>query len=113
MDIQLKRGLLEPCVLAVLRAEDSYGYQLVKDISQCIDISESTLYPVLKRLESMKMVAVYTVEHNGRLRKYYQITDVGEGRLRAFMDDWQEVRQIYDFIRSKMAKGTEDGGEGK
>ena len=71
MDTQLKKGFLEFCVLASLIQKDSYGYQIIKDVSQCIDISESTLYPILKRLENHSYVETYTVEHNGRLRKYY------------------------------------------
>lgn len=99
MDIQLKRGLIEICVLKVLTFSDSYGYQLVKDISKCIKISESTLYPILKRLEAGGLLTVYSVEHNGRLRKYYQITDLGRKRIDDFLLEWQEVMSVYDFIR--------------
>ncbi|MGN0172827.1 MAG: PadR family transcriptional regulator [Acutalibacteraceae bacterium] len=99
MDIQLKRGLIEICVLKVLTFSDSYGYQLVKDISKCIKISESTLYPILKRLEAGGLLTVYSVEHNGRLRKYYQITDLGRKRIDDFILEWQEVMSVYDFIR--------------
>lgn len=84
MDVQLKRGFLEICVLAALEKEDSYGYKIIKDISCCINISESTLYPILKRLESGKCLTVYSVEHNGRLRKYYRITDVAKKDKRIF-----------------------------
>ena len=52
IDPQLKRGLLDICVLSLLRRGDSYGYQIIKDLSGCIEISESTLYPILRRLES-------------------------------------------------------------
>ena len=69
MDIQLKRGLLEVCVLAALQEHDSYGYQIIRDIESCIEISESTLYPILRRLETALFLRVYSVEHNGRLRK--------------------------------------------
>lgn len=103
MDVQLKRGLLEACVLAVLDKGDSYGYQIIKDISVCLDISESTLYPILKRLENNSMLIVYSVEHNGRLRKYYRITAEGQKKLRDFLDDWKEVMLVYNFI----AKGEE------
>ena len=65
MDVQLRRGLLEVCVLTVLCRGDSYGYRLVRDVSEIIEISESTLYPILKRLEAAGMVNVYSVEHNG------------------------------------------------
>lgn len=100
MDIQLKRGLLEICVLADLLSADSYGYQLIKDISKCVDISESTLYPILKRLESAEMLTVYSVEHDGRLRKYYRITDAGRKRIDDFCREWQEVVAVYDFINN-------------
>lgn len=98
MDIQLKRGLLEVCVLAVLNKNDSYGYQLIKDISTCIEISESTLYPILKRLQNGKMLVEYSSEHNGRLRKYYKITEIGQQRIADFLDEWKEVTEVYQFI---------------
>lgn len=99
MDIQLKRGLLEACVLAVLVRGDSYGYQMIKDISQCIEISESTLYPILKRLEAGEMLTVYSSEHNGRLRKYYRITESGRQKIKSFKDEWKEVTAVYNFIK--------------
>ena len=77
MDVQLKRGILEICVLASVKGEDSYGYRIIKDIQPYMEISESTLYPILKRLESSGCLTHYSVEHNGRLRKYYQITKEG------------------------------------
>ncbi len=102
MDIQLKKGLLENCVLAVLNKDDSYGYQIVKDISLHIKISESTLYPILKRLEGNELLSVYSVEHNGRLRKYYRITDEGKKKLKSFKEEWMEVMDVYNFIVSKI-----------
>ena len=102
MDIQLKKGLLENCVLAVLNEEDSYGYRIVKDISPHINISESTLNPILKRLESNELLSFYSVEHNGRLRKYYKITDEGKEKLKSFNEEWMEVMDVYNFIVSKI-----------
>lgn len=99
MDTQLKKGLLETCVLTVLRKEDSYGYKIVKDISSCIEISESTLYPILRRLENSNCLSIYSLEHNGRLRKYYKITDVGIARIDEFIDGWDQVMKVYDFIK--------------
>lgn len=99
MDIQLKKGLLENCVLAVLMKSDSYGYQMVKDISEHIEITESTLYPILRRLENAETVSVYTVEHNMRLRKYYKITSRGKEQLRAFLQDFDNVLEIYKYIK--------------
>lgn len=102
MDIQLRRGVLEACVLTVLRRGDSYGYQLVKDVSEMIEISESTLYPILKRLESGGLLTVYSVEHNGRLRRYYRITEAGSQRIKAFIDEWKELMRIYSVIEREM-----------
>lgn len=98
MDIQLKRGLLEVCVLAAVKKEDTYGYRIIKDISPYVSISESTLYPILKRLQASGMIREYTVEHNSRLRKYYSITDAGERRISEFLGEWSDVMRAYEFI---------------
>ena len=94
----MKRGLLDVCVLAAIRDEDSYGYRIVKDLSPYVEISESTLYPILRRLENGQMLTVRTAEHNGRLRKYYHITDSGIERLKQFEIEWKELMQIYEFV---------------
>lgn len=98
MDVQLKRGLLEVCVLAAIRDEDSYGYQMIKDMQPYVTLSESTLYPILRRLEEAGCLTVRSVEHQGRLRKYYHITDVGLIRLTMFDKDWEEMQAIHQFV---------------
>ena len=98
MDIQLKRGLLDVCVLAAIRSEDSYGYKIIKDMEPYILLSESTLYTILKRLENAKMLTVRTAEHNGRLRKYYHITKEGLSRIEDFKEEWKEILSIYKFV---------------
>lgn len=98
MDIQLKRGLLDVCVLAAIRHADSYGYQILKDIKPYVELSESTLYPILRRLESANCLTVRSAEHNGRLRKYYHITAEGTRRLEEFRSDWLEIEAIHRFI---------------
>jgi PadR family transcriptional regulator PadR len=98
MDVQLKRGLLDACVLAAIKNEDSYGYKIIKDMKPYLEMSESTLYTILKRLESAGMLTVRTAEHDGRLRKYYRITDVGLKRIEEFKKEWKEVMQIYRFV---------------
>ena len=98
MDIQLKRGLLDVCVLAAIKDEDSYGYQIIKDIKPYVEISESTLYPILRRLESTGLLTVRTAEHNGRLRKYYHITPLGLDRIEDFKAEWREIMLIYKFV---------------
>ena len=98
MDIQLKRGLLDVCVLAAIKNEDSYGYKIIKDVKPYVELSESTLYTILKRLEGAGMLTVRTSEHDGRLRKYYHITKKGLSRLEDFKNEWREVMSIYKFV---------------
>ena len=98
MDIQMKRGLLDVCVLAAIKDEDSYGYQIIKDIKPYVEISESTLYPILRRLESSELLTVRSAEHNGRLRKYYSITEKGLERIESFKKEWDEIISIYNFV---------------
>lgn len=98
MDTQLKKGFLEVFVLAALRKEPSYGYKIISDISPYMEISESTLYPILKRLEAGGYLIVTSKEHNGRLRKYYEITPTGIDKIKSFIDDIKQLDKLYDFI---------------
>jgi len=98
MDIQLKRGLLDVCVLAAIQNEDSYGYKIIKDMKPYIELSESTLYTILKRLETANMLTVRSAEHGGRLRKYYRITEMGRRRIEDFKSEWKELLSIYQFV---------------
>ena len=98
MDIQLKRGILDACVLAAIKNEDSYGYKIIKDLKPYIELSESTLYTILKRLEAAKMLTVRTAEHDGRLRKYYRITETGVKRIEEFRTEWKEAVSVYRFV---------------
>ncbi|MBQ6714583.1 MAG: PadR family transcriptional regulator [Clostridia bacterium] len=107
MDIQLKRGLLDICVLAAIEHEDSYGYKIIKDIKPFMDISESTLYPILRRLETAELLTVRSEEYNGRLRKYYHITEAGIDRITAFKKEWEEILSVYRFINAE--KGDKNG----
>ena len=99
MDPQLKRGFLEACVLAALARQDSYGYQIIKDVPDKLGLTESTLYPILKRLEQAQCLTVYSVEHSGRLRKYYRITEWGIQRINEFIAEWDDVVAFNDYIR--------------
>ena len=98
MDAQLKKGLLELCVLVSLKKEESYGYKIISDISPYVEISESTLYPILKRLEATGCLTTRSKEHNGRLRKYYMITEAGKLRIKESLVDLEELQRIYDYI---------------
>ena len=101
----MKRGLLDVCVLAAIKNEDSYGYQIIKDMKPFVEISESTLYPILRRLEAAELLTVRSAEHNGRLRKYYHITERGLARIEAFREEWREMISIYQFVTKE--KGNE------
>ena len=98
MDVQLKRGILDVCVLAAIKDEESYGYKIIKDLQPYVRLSESTLYTILKRLEESKMLTVRSSEHGGRLRKYYRITEAGRKRIDEFRAEWEEIMAIYRFI---------------
>ena len=98
MDVQLKRGILDVCVLAAIKDEESYGYKIIKDLQPYVRLSESTLYTILKRLEESKMLTVRSSEHGGRLRKYYRITEAGKKRIDEFRAEWEEIMAIYRFI---------------
>ena len=107
MDVQLKRGLLDICVLAAIKHEDSYGYQIIKDMQPYVKISESTLYPILRRLEAARLLTVRSAEHSGRLRKYYHITPAGLERINAFEREWEEILSIYRFVVREEEKSDE------
>ncbi len=98
MDVQLKRGLLDVCVLTAIKNEDSYGYKIIKDMKPYIEMQESTLYTILKRLELSGLLTVYSLEHGGRLRKYYRITSAGLNRIKDFKNEWSEVMSIYEYV---------------
>lgn len=104
MDVQLKRGMLDICVLSALLREDSYGYKIIKDLQPYVQISESTLYPILRRLESAGSLNVYSAEHNGRLRKYYRITPAGKEKIQEFLEEWKSMMSIYNYIEKEMSE---------
>lgn len=105
MDVQLKKGILDVCVLVALKERDSYGYQIIKDVSPIVEISESTLYPILKRLEAGGFVTTYSMEHNSRLRKYYRLTDQGRQRIQDFLVEWEDVMRAYRYIADSQKQG--------
>lgn len=98
MKQQLKKGVLEIFVLAILSKEDSYGYKIITDLSNYIDMSESTLYPILRRLEKQEFLKTYNRIYNGRNRKYYKITIQGVNKIDDFLRDWEDIKKIYDIL---------------
>ena len=103
INTQLKKGLLDTCVLSALLRGDSYGYRILKEMPVCLDISESTLYPILRRLEAGNCLTSYSLAHEGRLRKMYAITDVGKHQVREFMQDWQEIEKTVQYIEEGLS----------
>lgn len=98
MKQQLKKGVLEIYVLAILLKEDSYGYKIITDLNPYIEISESTLYPILRRLENQDKLNTYNEVYEGRNRKYYKVTDKGKKQVKDFIVEWENVKKIYDLL---------------
>lgn len=98
MDAQLKKGLLDVAVLGALAQGDSYGYRIIRTLKPFVHISESTLYPILKRLEKGDLAHCYQQPHAGRLRKYYHLTDAGAARIQEFLLEWDELQSIHNFV---------------
>ena len=106
MDVQRKKGILEVCVLAVLKKGPSYGYMIIRELEQCVEISESTLYPILKRLEQNGSLKTYREEYNGRMRKYYQLTQEGQYKIDQFLEEWDELQSMYQFVEEQNMMGA-------
>lgn len=111
MDVQRKKGIIEVCVLAVLKKGPSYGYMIIRELEQCLEISESTLYPILKRLEQNGSLKTQRQEYNGRIRKYYELTAEGQRKIDAFLDEWDEIRSLYQFVADQNAMKSDMTGE--
>lgn len=98
MAIQLGGSLLDACVLAVVRREDAYGYRLTQEVREALEISESTLYPVLRRLQKEGCLETYDEPFQGRNRRYYRITQEGESRYGDFMVEWEAYKEKVDHV---------------
>lgn len=95
---QLGSALLDACVLAVVSKGDTYGYLLTQEIRNIIDVSESTLYPVLRRLQQEQRLVTYDSPFNGRNRRYYQITPQGRQHLEYLQNNWQHFKTAVDYL---------------
>ncbi len=104
MESQLKRGFLELCVLATLAHGDSYGYQIIKDMPRALGMTESTLYPILRRLKAQGSLSENAQEHGGRTRKYFTITDKGRRQLDEFAQEEQAIQEILAYVLKGAAK---------
>ncbi|MBG9452792.1 PadR family transcriptional regulator [Lysinibacillus sphaericus] len=98
MTFQLGSALLDACVLAIVDKEDAYGYSLTQQIQSVMEISESTLYPVLRRLQKANYLTTYDQPYQGRNRRYYKITDQGRIRLLELLKEWQRYKEMVDCV---------------
>lgn len=101
MDIQLKKGVLDMCILFILKEQDSYGYDITEKISKYIDVSEGTVYPILRKLKEDNFLTTYLMESmDGPPRKYYKITDLGQKRYLKLKEDWDTINlQVSKLIK--------------
>lgn len=100
MVFQLGSSLLDACVLAILHKEDTYGYRLTQEVKQVMDISESTLYPVLRRLMKEGYLETYDQQHMGRNRRYYRLTAAGKEKYHEYVKDWEEFSdKVSDILK--------------
>ena len=105
MSFQVGAALLDACVLAIFQREDAYGYVLTQNVKEILNVSESTLYPVLRRLQKEEYLTAYDMPFDGRNRRYYQITSPGREQLEQYLSQWIEYKQKVDKI---LSGGTND-----
>lgn len=98
MAFQLGGSLLDACVLAVLQRDDAYGYRLTQEVREAIEISESTLYPVLRRLQKEGCLETYDEPFQGRNRRYYRITEQGTEKVSAYRGEWRSYKAKVDHV---------------
>ena len=100
MGFKIESALLEACVLSVLSKGDTYGYVLTQSMKQVLDISESTLYPVLRRLQKNEYLRTYDQPYQGRNRRYYSVTDKGKEQCEIYKKEWKEYKEQIDSLLS-------------
>lgn len=105
MIFQISSSLLDACVLAILQSGDTYGYELTQNVKAIIDISESTLYPVLRRLQKDKYLETYDMPYQGRNRRYYKLTDEGRKKFKEFKQEWKDYKARLDKVMGTKEKG--------
>ena len=99
IEIQLKKGVLGLCVLALLSRSDSYAYEIASRLSDAIDMGEGTIYPLMRRMQSEGLVETYLVESSaGPSRKYYRLSEAGRAALAVQTTDWKTFTEAVDAI---------------
>ena len=98
MAFPVSASLLDAIVLAVVAREGTYGYKITQDVRQVMEVSDSTLYPVLRRLQRDGLLATYDEAVDGRMRRYYRITPAGEVKLAQYRMEWAEYRKNIEQV---------------
>lgn len=98
MPFPISAGLLDALVLAVVAKEDTYGYKITQEIRDAMEMSESTLYPVLRRLQKDECLETYDMEYMGRNRRYYRVTPKGNSQLHLYKGEWQDYKKKIDKV---------------
>ena len=105
MGFKIESGRLDACALAILEKGDTYGYEITQSMKKAITVSESTLYPVLRRLQKENLCRTYDQPYQGRNRRYYSITDEGKAKLLDYRCQWMDHKNAIDvFLDVKRAK---------
>ena len=117
MAFKIESSLLDACALAILKRGDTYGYEITQEMKKAIVISESTLYPVLRRLQKEGFCMTYDQPYQGRNRRYYSITEKGEAKLAEYKKEWNDYVSAIEMLLSGVKPGgaiekeEERGGE--
>lgn len=92
--------LLDALVLSIVNRGDTYGYEITQNVRKAVEVSESTLYPVLRRLQKDMCLEVYDLEYQGRNRRYYRITNKGKSQLSLYLEEWKIYKSNIDSVFS-------------
>ena len=112
MAFKIESSLLDACALAILHRGDTYGYEITQEMKKAIVVSESTLYPVLRRLQKDGLCRTYDQPYQGRNRRYYQITPKGEEQLRDYRKQWDDYRNAIQKLLDGSDQNRSKGGVG-
>jgi PadR family transcriptional regulator PadR len=105
LQVQLRKGVLEMCVLVMLAPEDGYAYDIASRLAEDIGMGEGTIYPLMRRMQSEGLVSTYLQESNsGPPRKYYQLTEKGRTVLNERITDWREFSSAVSKILARMKR---------
>ena len=112
MAFKIESSLLDACALAILHRGDTYGYEITQEMKKSITVSESTLYPVLRRLQQEQLCMTYDQPYQGRNRRYYRITEKGEAQLRDYLKQWDDYRNAVQRLLDGPEAGKKEAVAG-